>query len=273
MHNLAIFSWFGYRLPLDQRLALIAEAGFRTTSLWLAPPEELALQGRADEMPELAHQAGLTVENVHAPYTHCNQFWSDDAELRDAVREEYAEAIRFCARHRIPVLVLHTTRRTDPPGTFELGLPPIKDLIAQAESSGVVLAVENTALPEWFDRLMAAFDSPSLQFCYDSSHDFLYGRPPGQILERWGHRLAATHFSDNAGHHDDHWLPGTGCGDWDRVAKSFPSTSYSGSVSLEAVPRNTADMSPQQFLSKAFDCVTALEHTLYGYENRTERSD
>jgi formylglycine-generating enzyme required for sulfatase activity len=38
---LGLFSWFGYRLPLEQRLALAAGAGFDTVSLWLGKEEEL----------------------------------------------------------------------------------------------------------------------------------------------------------------------------------------------------------------------------------------
>jgi hypothetical protein len=41
MRHLGIFSWFDYDLTLEERLELIAFAGFGSTFLWPCPEERL----------------------------------------------------------------------------------------------------------------------------------------------------------------------------------------------------------------------------------------
>ncbi len=48
---------------------------------------------------------------------------------------------------------------------------------------------------------------------------FLYSPKPGELLERWGHRLMVTHIGDNDGVLDRHWLPGLGTLNWKEIAQ------------------------------------------------------
>ena len=77
MRELGIFSWFGYELPLSERLDLIAAAGFESTCLWFGPEEKLVVSDQADQMPKLARQSGLRVDNIHVPQVGCNSLWSE----------------------------------------------------------------------------------------------------------------------------------------------------------------------------------------------------
>lgn len=262
MNNLGLFSWFGYRLPLEERLKKIAGAGFDASSIWLGPKEGHFERGNPDRMPELVREAGLILENAHAPFVDCNYLWSDSAGELDRIMSVYESNLDFCGRHGIPVLVIHVTSGNTPPPVNSSGLETIGKLAVFAEECGVRLAIENTRTPDRLDEIFTRLESPALAFCYDSSHDFLWGKPPGSILKKWGHILATTHFSDNAGKLDNHKLPGNGCVDWEIIGDCFPRDSYPGVVSLEVIPERTRMYTPERFLELAFERAVSLRKIL-----------
>ncbi|MBU1699185.1 MAG: sugar phosphate isomerase/epimerase [Candidatus Eisenbacteria bacterium] len=212
---LGMFAWFGYRLPLEQRVGLIAQAGFSTTCLWFGEDEELVAGNMADRMPDMARDAGLSVDNLHAPFEGCNALWSDTKSAISAASHPYV-------------------------------------LVARAEELGVILAVENTRSPLHIDFLLSSIESRHLALCYDSSHDFISGHPPCALLRKWGYRLVTTHLSDNNGVTDDHYLPGDGRIDWDIIQDAFPKTQYSGALMLEVVPQTGEVPAPEQFTRMAY---------------------
>lgn len=262
MLELGIFSWFGYTLPLAERLSLIAAAGFQATSVWLGSEEDLVAQGEADRIPALVRQVGLTLDNVHAPYAGCNGLWSVSEHERRSAVTEYDSAISFCHRHEIPVCVVHITRGQQPPPQNRTGMQVIQELAHRASERDVVLAVENTGRPDYVDFVFSGIDSPSIGLCYDSSHDFLAGMTRGAILERWRDRLVTTHLSDNNGEYDDHALPWDGSVDWEAIADRFPKKTYSGPILLEVYPQNGDRRTPEEFLHTAYERAVRLRDKL-----------
>jgi len=260
MRELGIYAWFGYDLPLSERLEMIAAAGFASTCLWLGPVEAMVAASQADRMPELAQRCGLRIDNVHAEYLGCNSLWTDADN--DDVFGSYSTAIDFCRRHGIPILVAHVTQGLNPPPAGEAGLDRLRRLVDQAGEQGVVLAIENTNRPDYVDFLLSRCDLPSLGLCYDSSHDFLKGTPPLSILKRWGHRLVTVHLSDNHGQRDDHTLPGDGIVDWQALIACFPADSYRGPVMLEVVPDPQARLDAREFLTDAHARAAGIREQL-----------
>jgi len=112
--------------------------------------------------------------------------------------------------------------------------------------------------------------SKMLGFCYDSSHDRLYSLKEFDILEKCGKRLIATHFSDNDGLTDGHWLPQTGSINWNSLFKMFPND-YRGCISLEVVKGDEA-VSSEVFLEKAFQKAKWIESNLCGDANESSES-
>ncbi len=242
-----IFSWFGYRPALERRVRAIKAAGYQATALWLGRHEPLVHEGKADTIPSVIRDGGLFFEYVHAPYGNVNKLWSADPSERAVIRGDYASAIRFCARHRVPTVVMHVVKGINPPAYASGGRDTFADLVKLAEDLGVRIAVENTRHEAYVERILESLDSPSLGFCYDSSHDFLHGEEAGAVLARWGKRLLVTHLSDNDGLADRHWLPGLGTGRWEAVARSFP-PSYGGYLTLEVLPKREQFGDPERFL-------------------------
>jgi sugar phosphate isomerase/epimerase len=165
--------------------------------------------------------------------------------------DDYKKQIDFCGLSKIPILVMHIVGGDTPPAPNEDGLFLIRELVKLASSSNVSIALENTRKTDALYYLLYNIDSPFLGLCYDSSHDFLYADQPTKILHDWGSRLIYTHFSDNDGKTDSHWLPGTGVIDWDLIQEAFPGNAVD-CISLEAVPQNPASEPIDMFLNKAF---------------------
>ncbi|MBI4870916.1 MAG: sugar phosphate isomerase/epimerase [Candidatus Riflebacteria bacterium] len=264
MLPLGLFAWFGHRLPLRERLTLIAETGFDAVSLWLGEEEELVAQGRAERLPALALELGLTVDHAHAPFPECNRLWSKDAGLVAAWTEEHARHLTFCHEHAIPRLVIHVVEEPCPPAFAQSGVDAVRRLATRAEQLGVVLAIENTCSAQGLGLLLESIPSPALGLCYDSSHDFLPGQTRGEVLATWGARLAAMHLSDNHGEDDDHFLPGDGQVDWQALATVFPRASYSGTLVFELLPRVQDEGTAGDFVRAAYGRALRVREVVAG---------
>ena len=251
--DIGMFAWFGYPGPMDDRLSMIADAGFAATCLWHWSAERAA---DVEHWPGWARDRGLRVDNVHSPHSGCNGLWRAD-ERGEQILRRYSDTIDYARRHGIPKVVIHVTGGPGPKQLGETGFEQIGRLVEQAASAGVVLAVENTRRRDAIDALLERFDTPAVGFCYDSSHDFLHGRPVGDVLTRWGGRLATTHFADNHGQRDDHLLPFLGTGDFNAVAAAFPAR-YDGPVMLEALAGPGAAEDPADFLHDAYASAQRL---------------
>ena len=260
---LGIFAWFGYSLSFRERLALIKQAGFGTTCLWFGDEEEMVRDGRADEMPDLVRDLGLTIDNIHAPFWDHHRMWSESREHVNSVRQELSSALAFCGRHHIPAMVVHLGG-AEPLPPNQTGLDAWRELIRQAEDLGVTIAAENgEGGPDYVGFVLSNIQSSNLGLCYDASHDMISGQPLGEVLRRWGHRLVTTHLSDNRGANDDHLLPGTGAIDWATVRESFPQSSYEGALVLEPDgPEAGEGLTPREFLRAGYQWLVRFENRL-----------
>ena len=250
MKDIGIFSWFGYQMPLADRLNRIASAGFTATSLWFGSMEPMFSSGQMDQMVHLARSCGLKIDNAHADFQECNSIWVESGSK--AVWALYEYNIELCRSNNIPILVIHVTRGLNPPEMSTVGLNNILELVRLGQQANVIVALENCRRPDYLDFLFSHCDSPYLGLCFDSSHDQLWGNPPTDILRRWGHRVVTVHLSDNLGLKDDHLLPGNGVINWNEIYKNFPCQTYTGTVMLEVVPGSGDQISAETFLKLAF---------------------
>ncbi len=262
------FSWFGYPLPIEDRMRLIAEAGFARVSIWLGGEEACVSEGRPADLCAAAGRAGLAVECAHAPYEGCNLLWNEDNRVAAPIVDGLRTWVCFCGGNRIPILVAHLSRGHDPPSPTTRGLDRLADLVEEAARSAVVIALENVRSNTALDRALTEIESPHLGFCYDSSHDFMHAAHPTEILRRWGGRLAFTHLSDNDGTRDCHWLPGRGTVDWAAVAAAMPARRPLP-LSLEVVPMDAARTPVEGFLAEAREKGAELARLFDG--NATSR--
>jgi sugar phosphate isomerase/epimerase len=232
VRELGIFTWFGYRIPIQERLRLIREAGFQTVLHWwddsFIETEKLSKEEQAD----LIRREGLRIENAHLQFDRVNHLWLDTQDGQ-AVFEGYLSDLDGLAEHDIPTAVLHHTTGSNPPPVSDIGMYRMRMLTERAEQRGVRLAMENVRNTQILVRILDQIDSPFLGLCYDSGHDYIWSPAPYELLRRYQNRLFAVHLHDNLGQDDDHLAPGTGKINWELVREELGRSSYAGSFTLE----------------------------------------
>lgn len=259
---LGIFSWYGFVLPFQDRIALIQEVGFTGTSLWWEDEEE-PFPLPKEKMPSLVREQGLRIDNIHVPCCEANHFWSEDKDLRQEIIKKHKEWLEDCARFNVPLLVMHLCDGEDAPAPNPHGLESLEKIVRRAEELGVNIAIENTRRMDSVVAVLEHISSPVLGFCFDSSHHRLTDKEDFRFLRTFGHRLKATHLSDNDGLADRHWLPGHGVIDWSKLSQAFPQA-YEGFLTLEAYPTpEEAKGSPQAFLKLAYERINNFARIIH----------
>ncbi len=246
-YTYTIVDYFGYDLSGPDRMRAIRKAGFDGVILLWADYFDPDYR----DFPRYAADAGLFVENAHAPYKDANTIWE-----ATAAGEEYTEhlirCVRDCAELHIPTLVMHPINGMHPlPADPQIGLAQLRRILEAAESCGVTLAAENQGNPAYLDLVLKSITSERLGFCYDSGHE-RYFSPGRDLLADYGDRLCALHLHDNDGTHDAHMLPFTGAVDFKRIGAHLTRIGYGGAVALETQNTGFAEMTdPVEFLHLA----------------------
>lgn len=255
--RLGMYGWFGIKLPLDERMRFIREAGFEATAFWWADADEHQRRVRR-ALPERIRAAGLHLDNVHFPYRDANALWHHDPDERRAVLDRYIGWVRELGELGVPRAIVHVTQGRQVMPVTEAALDDLARLVEAAEEESVVLAFENTRHPGHIDALLERFDSPAAGLCYDIAHDYLHSRDRFlELVRRWPHRLASVHLSDNDGRLDRHWIPGEGVLDFGPLLDLLDAARFDQVMTIEAVPRRRpAD--PAEFLDEAQRRVSEL---------------
>ena len=248
---IAVYDWFGYDLAYDQRCRLIKAAGFDGVMLWWS---EYLDRGDYRGGPELARQAGLFVENIHAPFQVQDGLWLDTLEGETTI-ECYLKCIADCAEFEIPTVVVHLPD-DDRPHTA-LGLSRIRAMAELAERLSVNIALENLNNFMNLSYVLQTVDSPRVGFCYDCGHHFRC-YPKLDLPALFGSRCMALHLHDFEGS-SMHRLPFDGTIDWTNAMAGVANMGYAGATAIEAMNWNYKALSAEEFLQKAFDSALSLE--------------
>ena len=253
---IAIFDWFGYKLPIKERYRLIRQAGFDGVMLWWSD-EFGDLDFR--DYPAYARSSGLFIENMHTSFEDSNCFWLDNL-AGQAVFENLLQCVVDCAVHEIPTMIVHMTSGGEFPAPNEIGLNRMQAVIEKAEQKNVNIALENLRKSDHLRYLFAHIPSARLGFCYDSGHHHCRN-PQEDILTLFGARLMALHLHDNDGTGDQHKMPLDGSADWANIMKRIAKTGFTGATALEVTNlgyAHLADM-PHTFLQIAYERAKKLD--------------
>lgn len=248
---IAVYDWFGYELPIKERYRLIKETGFDAVLLWWS--EYL---GRNDYRngPKIVREAGLFIENIHAPFQIQDNIWLDNLDGEASIAC-YLQCVADCAEFEIPAMVVHLPNDDKPYN--ELGLDRIKRIAEKAEQLGVNVALENLLNFTNLSYMLEQVDSRRIGFCYDCCHHYHY-YPSYDLLSMYGSRLMALHLHDY-NRNTVHRLPFDGTIDWSAAMKKIAETEYPGATAIEAMNWAYKDFSAEEFLREAFERAKRLE--------------
>ncbi len=243
----------GYDVQFDERYRLIKQAGFDCVMLWWSDKF-----GRGDGYRndvQSARNAGLFVENIHAP-VHEQDYLSLKSSEGESVYNSYLQCVNDCVEFHIPAVVIHLPGDENP--INGLGLQRLSKIVHEAETGGVIIAFENLNNIQNLALVLDSFQSEYVGFCYDSCHHINYA-PDSDLLELYGNRLMALHLHDNGGKHNQHQLPFDGSINWISVMKKISLSGYNGAVSLEPMNWDYEHLSIRQFLDLAYQRAKAVD--------------
>ncbi len=253
-YKIGVFNWFGYILPLKERIRLIKQAGFDYVMLWWED-EEYPYTVKRMEFINILQYYDLKLDNVHLPFENINNLWSEDNTERNNQINIIKKWLNECKHSGADIAVLHAVHGSNYVFDYSLGYDSFRKIIAEAENINIKIAIENTRMFNYVDFILKEIESPNIGFCYDSSHDFIKGESSGEILNKWKNKLIAVHLSDNDGLCDRHWVPGNGYIDWKKIINIIKQTNIR-SYSMEVFPNEEEKkLKPSEFLMKAKKCM------------------
>ncbi len=243
----------GYDVSFAERYRLIREAGFDCVMLWWS--DRFGRGEGYEKDAGLARDAGLLLENMHAPVHEQNCLSADDQQ-GECVFHDYMKCVDDCHRHRIPAVVIHLPDDGFP--INKTGYDRLDRIVDRAGEYGVKVAFENLRNINNLAAVLERFPSPHVGFCYDSCHHANYAADL-DLLAEYGNRLKALHLQDNGGTHGQHQLPFDGAVDWDLVAGNIKAAGYRGAVTLEPMNWDYAHLNIRSFLKRAYERAKRLE--------------
>ena len=215
--------------PYREVIEAFVENGISRTFMNIEHPEF------ADAMDALA-QAGITVDNVHAPFKGLNVIW-EPGEAGDGMLRRLMDGVDTCVQYGVKVMVCHVSNGRPMPPIIPAGLNRYDRLMTYAKERGVTIAFESHRFLENVKYFMDRY--PEAGFCLDTSHEDAF-TPGVRYMPMWGERLVATHLSDNAYvcDYDMHMLPFDGHIDWNQTAREIVECGRDVTLMLEIKPDN-----------------------------------
>ena len=246
----------GYDVPFRERYRLIKEAGFDCVMLWWSDRFGRGEGYREDA--DLARDAGLRIENIHAPVHEQNDL-SLDNEQGAHVMQDYMQCVEACHLHRIRTVVIHLPDDQYPINA--IGNDRLDRIIDRAGALDVHIAFENLRNIRNLHSVLSRVKFYHVGFCYDSCHHLNYA-PDADLPALYGHRLKAIHLQDNGGSRNQHQLPFDGSVNWPAVMEKIKNTGYNGAVTLEPMNWDYTHLGIRDFLRLAYERAQRLEQML-----------
>lgn len=263
MAGIGHFVAFGFtKHPPEERMAAIRSAGFDEVMLWWGD-EYKEHQGSPLEQWKLAMKHRLKVRTVHYPYALTNSLWLDNLDAQ-AYEQGLKDGLRLASSLGVDIMVLHSTKGTQPPAPNELGLARLRRVVEVAQEAQVIMALENTRFLQHQQLLFDNIDSPYLGFCFDTGHAKAF-TPDQDPLALFGQRLVTTHLTDNFGQKqgDLHLRPGLGNIDFDRLIPRILALKPDISLNLESHINPSfekTELGLQAYLDASYASISRYRH-------------
>ena len=207
----------------------------------------------AEEVRRVAEQAGLRINQTHAPFTF--RHWEDEAVYREVIYPRLCRSVEISAILGARVVVMHPLHHFVYHGheqeIFEANMVFYRSLLPLCRNCHIKVGVENMyqvdprrkhivfdtcATKEEFVRYVDTLDSEYMVACLDLGH---VGLPlqddeAQDFVRALGHdRLQALHVHDNDYRGDNHNLPYFGKMNWPEITKALGEIDYTGDFTYE----------------------------------------
>jgi hydroxypyruvate isomerase len=237
--KLSVMLWTVYgKLPFDQRLEKVAEAGYHAVEL----VNEFKTFGKEDYAKFRAkkRELRLTVDATSGiSHSLC------DASQRDVLLEEVRAKLPVLEELECNKLILLSGDKVpgqSPQQTHDNCIESLKRAAEIAAAKKVGILLENidpeenpkyflTSVSEGF-QIVRSVDAPNLQFLYDFFHDQIAEGNLMAKLEKNLDLIGVVHIADVPGRHD----PGTGEINYPNIFRKLGQLGFNGYVAMEFIP-------------------------------------
>lgn len=252
--NYALYGSISYNIDDLQTLKLMASNGVKEVFLWWAKDDIKSNVAKV----KLCQSLGIKIQTAHLDFKDTNLIWQEGS-LGDKFVKNYIKQFKLLKKYNIPIAVMHVTKSKTPPPMSLIGLKRFQTLVKNAEKYGIILALENTRKPEYFDYIFENINSDNLKVCYDSGHDHSFTKDTFDF-EKYKNKIIAVHLHDNNSTSDQHLLPFDGNIDWKQLLTKLKKSGYSGAITLEVVMGDKIynEVSANEFVLQAIERAKEL---------------
>lgn len=196
--EIGITSFYGYNIPMEERIKQIKNAGFDRV-MCATDVKYQKSNGTLESQVELIHKYGLKLASLHAKYDEAiaEKFW-EEGEIGESITQGFLDDILLCEKYKFTCLVMHIYGKPSP-----IGDERFERIIKFAKAHNVILAVENLIDLDPFDHLLSKYNDENVKVCLDIGHRNCFSRDK-IVYEKFGHRIITTHLHDNDGMRDLH---------------------------------------------------------------------
>ncbi|MBQ7307448.1 MAG: TIM barrel protein [Clostridia bacterium] len=193
-----ITSFYGYVIPMEDRIKAIKKAGFDRV-MCAADPKYEVHNGPLTEQIRLIKEYGLKLGSLHARYDEsiAHLFW-EEGEVGESVMQGFIDDVLMCAKYSFTCLVMHIYGKPSPVGDLRF-----EKILKVAKENNVILAIENLIDLTPFDYLLTKYTDENVKVCLDIGHINCFSRD-NIVYNKYGHRIVTTHLHDNNGLNDLH---------------------------------------------------------------------
>jgi sugar phosphate isomerase/epimerase len=227
-------------------LPLIRESGFSMIEV-CSSPEHLDFRDlkSVHRAAERINELGMEAYSFHAPFASNIDIASSDDAQRAASVAEILKAAEAAALLRVHYFVLHPGPENPVATPAEEQLPRMQHVVdslnqvaRRCRELGIICVLENKLPHLLFGNtsdilwILDGINSAEVGACLDTGHAFLAGDIHNLVHKLAGH-LRMLHTHDNGGTDDNHWPPGDGKIDWEKILRELTEVRFHGALILE----------------------------------------
>jgi len=269
--KLAYSAWAMPRLPVEQQVAIVRDAGFRAIELVSGPNASLdATTADAAErrrVRKALDDGGLELVSIAG---HADPLEPDPGKLAANLKRVRA-GLELAADLGSPCLVCMGYGK---PELYEQQREVLAErfaaLAAAAKERGVVLALEPHVgqaidLPEKVLWLIERVGSPHFRLNFDNSHFDCMGRDLDDYVPPLAPYAVHTHLKDQTGIYPNHQflVPGEGDFDYPRYLRAMARAGYQGAITVEisVMVQRRPEYDPAATARRSHEVLTAASQT------------
>ncbi|MBT7166835.1 MAG: sugar phosphate isomerase/epimerase [Victivallales bacterium] len=223
-------SLFG-EIPFPDLVLKLSAEGWRQVELGFLSTPDADWRTDVSRARQLLADAGIAVPSVHVASAGWNVA-DPEEDIRQLALAQAMDCLAPAAAIGARVVICHHNaprvpfQAGDRAASMSRSRESLKALADHAATLGLQLAVEN--LPQRhtprpggpIEDVLEIIDGlgDHMGVCVDAGHSNANGRGADDEVRIAGDKLLAVHIQDNDGlGQDQHWLPGTGTTDWQRL--------------------------------------------------------